>query len=175
MTNAVESAPVKKRRAALRLILAASALLPISAFADSTTGTTLAIEGAPRTGGQIIMHVVLTGSHIVFLGQGSVSGGTVDLSMDGNVIAHVQIDGHNSNVTKEDPCAAIVGGVCVADRYYSDHTEFGYPVTLPNTPGNHVFSARFTGDDKSHSSSAPDVTISASGDVSAAIDLLLND
>ncbi|MGE7136235.1 hypothetical protein ACQKIE_01225 [Luteibacter sp. NPDC031894] len=150
--------------------------LPTAALAESTTGTTLTVDGTPRVGSQVTMHVTLTGSHIVFLGRGTVSGGTVDLYVDGNVIAHVQIDGHNSNVTKVDPCVVVVGGVCVADRYYSDHTEFGYPVTLSNTPGQHVFGARFTGDTNSHSSSSPNVTITAIPiDVSAAIDLLLND
>jgi hypothetical protein len=122
----------------------------------------LTVEGKPIPAKQVVMHVVLTGSHIVFLGQGTVSGGTVDLYVDGQVIAHQQIDGHNSNVTKEDPCTVVApNGQCQADLYYGDHTEIRYAVTLPNKVGQHVFGAQFTGDKKSHSSSATDVTVKA--------------
>jgi len=157
------------------LLLLAGLLSPVAAMADSTTSTTLAVEGAPHVGGKVTMHVVLTGSHIVFLGQGTVSGGTVDLYVDGAVIAHVQIDGSNSNQTKVDRCVVYVQGVCLADRVYGDRTEFGYPVTLSKAPGQHIFGAVFTGDDQSHGSSAPNVTIRATPlDIGAATNLLLN-
>jgi len=161
-------------RAARIMLLLVGCFSPLAAMADSTTATTLAVEGTPRVGGKVTMHVVLTGSHIVFLGQGTVSGGTVDLYVDGAVIAHVQIDGSNSNQTKYDPCVVIIGGTCVADRVYGDRTEFGYPVTLSKIPGLHTFGAVFTGDDKSHGSSAPNVTIRASSADISALSLLLN-
>jgi hypothetical protein len=164
---------MRKHAIAMATLMSLCMSLPV--LADSTTTTTLAVEGAARVGGTITMHVVLTGNHIVFVGQGTVSGGTVDLYVDGAVIAHVQIDGHNSNQTKRDPCVVIVQGACLADRVYGDRTEFGYPVTLSKVPGQHVFGAVFTGDDKSHGSSAPNVAIrAASVDISAVTNLLLN-
>jgi len=168
--------PSRRHLRAMWTLLLAGGLAPFAAMADSTTTTTLAVEGAPRAGGPVTMHVVLTGSHIVFLGQGTVSGGTVDLYVDGAVIAHAQIDGSNSNRTKVDSCVVIVGGTCVADRVYGDKTEIRYPVTLNKVPGQHVFGAVFTGDDKSHGSSAPNIAIRASSpDVSAAaLNLLLD-
>lgn len=167
------SSVMSYRRVCLTL---AALLMSSGAMAESTTGTTLTIDGVPRPGGKVTMHVVVTGSHIVFAGPGTVYGGNVDLYMDGSILARIQVNITNTNQTKVDRCAAMTSDyVCLADRVYGDRTEFGYPVTLSATPGRHSFSARFTGDDRSHSSDSQLVNITASGDVNAAIDLLLND
>lgn len=158
----------------MAVALVGASLIPMSAMADSTTGTSLSVEGQPTPGKVVYAHVVVTGSHIVFAGPGTVFGGTVDLSLDGNVIARVQVDITNTNQTKVDPCAAqMYDGTCKADRVYGDHTEFRYPVTLPAGAKQHTFGAAFSGDTKSHSSAAPNVTIKAVyPGIAAAISLL---
>jgi len=164
------------RASILALLFCASS----SAWADSTTGTSLTITGTPAPGKQVIANIVVTGKHLVYgppHSPVSVPGGTVQISLNGNVVLAVQASGNiNSNVI-DSGCVkpGTYPGTCDIAKYISDNTQVSVPITLPKGATTYTIFAKYTGDDDSHSSSSPNVVLKpVYGNISAVIQTLLD-
>jgi len=172
MNIAAKGSHKGKGRVALQLVLAAASLLPISAFADSTTGTTVTISGTPTPGKQITATVVVTGKHLVDGPQYTVPGGNVQLTLNGTLVAQVRASWANSNVYEY----GCVDSACGLYVYRSQNTTVNIPITLPSGQTSYQFVGTYTGDQDSHSSTSPAVVVKpVYPDISAAVNLLLND
>lgn len=158
-----------------RLIAAATicvGLLPLPTLADSTTGTTVTVSGKPTPGKQVAVTVVVTGKHLVDGPQYSVPGGTVQLSLNGTVVAQVRASAANSTVYE----SGCVDSACGLYVYRSQNTTITFPITLPQGPTSYQFVGTYTGDQDSHASTSPTVTVKpVYPNVTAATYLLLGD
>ncbi|HEY4093266.1 MAG TPA: hypothetical protein VGN46_17275 [Luteibacter sp.] len=177
MKIAAEGSPKGKGRIALHLVLAAASLIPMSAFADSTTGTTVTVSGTPTPGKQVSAHVVVTGKHLVTGPGFTVTGGKVQVTVNGTLVAQVEAAWpFNSNLSDSGCVQYDQYGSCIRTKYISTNTDVTLPVSLPAGATSYSIVASYTGDLDSHSStSAPVVLTPVYPDVSAATSLLLND
>lgn len=168
-----------RRARLLQLGLILLAMVPATAMADSTTGTTLTLTGRATPGKQIVANVVVTGKHLVYgppHSPVSVPGGSVQISVNGTIVLAVQATGNvNSNII-DSGCVkpGQYPGTCDIAKYISDNTTFSAQITLPQGATQYSVSAKYTGDDDSHPSTSQTVVQNAVyPDVSAAVDLLL--
>lgn len=162
-----------------RLALALTTLLvSMGALADSTTGTALTITGTATPGKQVVATVVVTGKHLATgftPGTVSVPGGTIRFIVNGTDIGGIQATQVNSHII-DAGCVRVVQNVCEIVKYIADNTSVQAAIPLPKGVSQYAISAHYTGDDDSHSSDSQVITLRpVYPDVSAAIDLLLND
>lgn len=172
---------IKLKCSTVALLAIASSLVVAPVFADSTTGTTLTVTGTPSPGKAVTANVVVNGKHLVYgppHSPISVPGGAVQISVNGTIVLSVQATGGiNSNVI-DSGCVkpGPYPGTCDIAKYISDYTTFSAAIPLPKGTSQFTISAKYTGDDDSHPSTSQDVILKAVyPNISAAIDLLLND
>lgn len=156
-------------------LIAVSSLFPIAALADSTTGTTLTVEGSPIQGKQVTIVVHVTGSHLVFGGRGTVFGGYVGIYAQGTPLYREMVNSGNTPLTKSVECGALdVDGGCLYVLFGQD-TTIRLPYTVPKGTHQLQLTASFEGDKESHGSSATPITLRTIGpDISGALTLLLD-
>ncbi|MGA7436742.1 MAG: hypothetical protein WBW32_01290 [Luteibacter sp.] len=141
------------------------------ALADSTTGTTVTVAGKPVAGKQVVVTVVVTGSHLVDGHLPSVPGGDVQLTLNGALVGQVRASEANSTLY-DSGCVDISCGLYT---FKSRNTTVTIPVTLPRGMTTYQFVGAYTGDHDSHASTSPSVVLKPIyPDVSAATSLLLN-
>jgi hypothetical protein len=165
-----------RRKAALGAFFAVGMLaVPLVASADSTTTTTMTIEGRPVPGTTVVVRVVVTGKHLVFVPPTAVFGGQLQATLQGNVVSSVDAISTNSHVIEGPDCIPDpTFTYCLTYKYYADRTEAAFAVALPKGQSSYTFGAQYTGDNDSHASQATPVTQAAVyTDVSAATSLLL--
>jgi hypothetical protein len=145
----------RMRRTVLVLALA-SAIAPLAALADSTTGTSLSIVGSPHPGGKVSAHVVVNGKHLVSGPGFTVDGGFVQVLVNGVVVAQAQAAWPaNSNQIDYGCVQYDDRGNCVRIKHISDNTDVTLPITLPTGSATAQITAQYTGDKDSHSSQSP--------------------
>jgi hypothetical protein len=151
-------------------------LLPELALGDSTTGTSLTVTGKATPGQQVSAHVVVTGKHLVTGPGFTVTGGTVQVTVNGVLAAQVQAAyPFNSNKSDSGCVQYDQYGNCSRTKYISTNTDVTFSLTLPKGATSYAIVASYTGDTDSHGSTSPTVTLKpVYPDISAATSLLLN-
>lgn len=153
--------------AAATLLLASVA---VPAHADSTTGTALTTSGKPIPGKAIAVTVVVTGKHLVDGPRYTVPGGSIQLVLNGAIVAQIRASYANSNVYE----SGCVDANCGLYVYRSRNTTVTFPVTLPKGPTSYQLVATYTGDQDSNSSTSAPVSLKpVHPNVNAALSLLL--
>lgn len=164
---------------AMRRSLLLFALLgPTVAMADSTTVTSLSISGKATPGKKVNANIIVSGKHLVSgppHSPVSVPGGTIQISINGNIILAMEATIFNSNVI-DSGCVkpGPYPGTCDIAKYISNNTTFSVAITLPKGTAQYTISAKYTGDDDSHSSISQNVVLKpAYPDITAAIQTIL--
>lgn len=148
-------------------------LSPAIAMADSTTWVDLNVASVAKVGTPLPIHVSVGGKHIAFGGAGSITGGNVVIYDNGTAILSVPCTTLNTTVTEDN--IVYVGSPGYFHRYKGQPTVVDWSYSNNWKPGEtHTITARFTGDDDSHSSnSSPVVVIAKGASIAPAIDMLL--
>lgn len=175
MTGSLKPSKFKTGRLVLASAFAAGMLLPLAALADSTTGTTLTVSGKPTPGKQISAHVMVTGKHLVTGPSFTVTGGTVQVTVNGVLAAQVEAAYPFNSTLSDSGCVQRDQyGNCIRTKYISTNTDVTFSITLPKGATSYTIVASYTGDEDSHSSISPTVALTpVYPDVSAATLLLL--
>ena len=145
---------MRLRKLTVALLMATTSL---PALADSTTGTSVSIIGVPGPGRQVSAHVVVTGKHLVTGPGFTVTGGKVQVSVNGVLAAQVEATWpFNSNLIDSGCVQFDPYGNCIRTKYISNNTDVTIPITLPTGIASAQVTARYSGDTDSHGSdSAP--------------------
>ena len=151
-------------------------LVPLSALAESTTGTAVTIEGRPIQGKPITIVVHVTGSHLVYGGRGTAFGGYVSVSAQGQALYREMVTVLSTPVTKSVTCGVYDPQVGCIDVLFGQDTTIRVSYVVPKGITQLQLAARFEGDNESHGSTAAPLmvqTLNPAG-VLPAVNLLLN-
>lgn len=162
----------------LALLVAVLLATTGAAQANSTTATSLTVEGRPIPGKVINIHAIVTGKHFVYAGGCSLYSGEVYLYQGPDIIAGDFPTTYNSNVTlgqatyvPESPgaCYQESTGLYYVWKYYGDYTDIVFSYRLPAGAADFTFSARFAGDQDANGSTSSTVNVRARYPSNAAV------
>ena len=152
-------------------------LVPLSALAESTTGTAVTIEGRPIQGKPITIVVHVTGSHLVYGGRGTAFGGYVSVSAQGQALYREMITVLSTPITKSVTCGVYdpQGPGCI-DVLFGQETTIRISYVVPKGLTQLQLAAKFEGDNESHGSTAAPLLVPTINPAAVlpAVNLLLN-
>lgn len=140
-----------------------------AALAESTTWTSISVEGPVIPGKSVMLVVQVTGKHLVYEPGPNAFGGNINIYVNGELITkNMAVVAWSTGITRKNDSG------CGCTLIFADSTIQRFPYVLPAGQKQYTFSARYGGDNESHSSDSAALVRNAQTPLSPAVLQLLS-